>query len=78
MHVHVTVARDKFEKGELEKLKEEVRDLVSFCERLREGPWQEIVEIRDLLIERKMSERDTEREREVRGQELEAESERER
>jgi hypothetical protein len=77
-HVHIAVARDKFEKRELTKLKEEVRDLVSSRERLREGPWQEAVGARDLFIEREISERDTGHEREIRGQELEAEREIER
>ena len=78
VHLHIAVARDKFEKGELEKLKDEVRGLISSRERLREDRWREAEGVRDLFIEREMSERDTGREREVRGPEREAQSERER
>ncbi len=38
-HVHVAVARDRFEKRELERLKNEARALISSRERLREPPW---------------------------------------
>jgi len=40
-HVHVAVARDRFEKRELERLKKEARDLISSRERVREPPWRE-------------------------------------
>lgn len=40
-HVHVAVARDRFEKRELERLKREARALISSRERLREPPWRE-------------------------------------
>lgn len=78
VHVHIAVARDKFEKRELTKLKEEVRDLVASRERLRDGQWREAVEIRSLLIERELSEQGKECERKIRGLEKEAELERER
>ncbi len=73
VHVHIAVARDKFEKDKLKKLKEEVRGLISSRERLREDRWrEEAVGARDLFIEREILERDTGHEKEVRGQELEA------
>lgn len=77
-HVHIAVARDKFEKGELTKLKEEVRDLVSFHERLREESWHEASRMQDLLIEREKSEQNKGRERNIGEPEREAELERER
>lgn len=40
-HVHLAVARDRFEKGELERLKANTRVLIRSRERLRETPWHE-------------------------------------
>ena len=46
-HVHVAVARDRFEKRELERLKKEARALISSRERVRAPPWREGIKDRE-------------------------------
>lgn len=50
-HVHVAVARDKYVGSELEELKEDAREVIEARERLREEPWRERVEQREVEVQ---------------------------
>jgi relaxase-like protein len=77
-HIHIAVARDKFQKAELERLKERARELIASRQRLRAESWYERGREREERMVRLELGREQGRGREGRERESEKEHELER
>ena len=71
VHIHIAVARDKFQKAELERLKERARELIASRQRLRAESWYE----RGREVEERMVRLEFDREQGRRREERERKSE---